>query len=96
MYLDLLEYRVYEEENIFFVPTYKYLGQSLDPDHSGWTDRIWYSSEGKIKCELYNVLQDFRQEHLPVVGKYVVEVKRINEEAQEKIGEEIMKEEEGG
>jgi hypothetical protein len=77
--LDLLEYRVYEEATIDFLPTYKYLGGSLDPDHSGWTDRIWFSSEGKIKCDLYDVMKDLRQEHLPVIGRFVVDVKRINE-----------------
>lgn len=55
--LGLLEYRVYEEEPIRFLPTYRYAGGSFDPDHSGWTDRIWFSSEGKIKCQLYDVIK---------------------------------------
>lgn len=63
-----------------FLPTYRFAGGSFDPDHSGWTDRIWFSSEGKITCQLYDVIKDLRQDHVPVVGKYVVEVKKIDEE----------------
>jgi hypothetical protein len=56
----LLEFREYEEEEVTFPPTYKYSGGAFDLDCSGWPDRIWYSSEGRISCSRYGVMEELR------------------------------------
>ena len=52
----LMEYREYEEEEIQFIPTYKYSNGSFDPEVSGWPDRIWYSTNNKIICSQYSTM----------------------------------------
>ncbi len=90
--LGLLQYRYYEEEDVKFAPTYKYLKTkySFDPEVSGWPDRIWYSTERKIVCSKYGIIDDMRDEHVPVFANFQVEVERINEDAQQNISEEVF------
>ena len=76
--MSLLEYREYEEADVTFLPTYRFVNGHFDPDHSGWPDRIWYSANSKIQCENYSTVEDLRHSHVPVVGRYKVEVKRVN------------------
>jgi len=52
-----MECREYEEEPITFLPTYRYINGQLDPEVSGWPDRIWYSSDSSIKCTNYDLFE---------------------------------------
>jgi hypothetical protein len=81
----LLEFREYEEEEVTFPPTYKYANGGFDLDCSGWPDRIWYSSENKINCTRYSVIEEMRGEHVPVIGTFLVEVEKVNSETKERI-----------
>lgn len=78
----MLEFRYYEEEDIKFAPTYKYLKSKsgFDPEVSGWPDRIWFSTDKKMICSKYGVIEDMRDEHVPVFGNFQVEVDKINED----------------
>ena len=38
----------------------------------------------------YGVLEDLRQEHVPVVGRYLVEVLHIDDKEKDKISKEII------
>lgn len=57
-----MQFRFYEEEAIKFPPTYKYNKSKncFDNDVSGWPDRIWYSTENKIICSSYGVVEEMR------------------------------------
>ena len=57
--LGLLHYRYYEEEEIKFPPSYKYVKsrKAFDIEVSGWPDRIWYSTEKKIICSKYGIVE---------------------------------------
>ena len=72
------------------MPTYRYTNGTFDPDYSGWVDRIWYSSDSQIDCLQYNSIDQLRHSHVPVFGRFKVEVKKVNEEIQEKIKASIL------
>ena len=87
----MLEFREYEEAKIEFPPTYRYANNVFDPEVSGWVDRIWFSGvNSSIKCESYGIVDELRHEHVPVVGRYCVSIKKVNEEMQEKVGKSIL------
>lgn len=57
--LGLLQYRYYEEEDIKFAPTYKYYKSKglFDSEVSGWPDRIWFSTDKKMICSKYGIVE---------------------------------------
>ena len=63
-----------------FAPTYKYYKakKAFDPEISGWPDRIWYSTENKIICSKYGIIEELRDEHVPVFASYQVEVDAVD------------------
>ena len=80
-----MECREYEEGAISFLPTYRYVNGGFDPDQSGWPDRIWFSGLSPITCQEYDVVSELRQEHVPVFGRYELQIKKIKDEVYEKI-----------
>jgi hypothetical protein len=73
------------------VPTYKYSNGGFEAEVSGWPDRIWYSTNNKIICSKYGVMEEMRDNHVPVIGWFQVEVDEIDEEKKSAVMEELVR-----
>ena len=54
-------------------------------------DRIWYSTDKKMICSQYGVIEDLRDAHVPVFGSFQVEIDKIDEEKKERVCQEVFK-----
>lgn len=83
--------RKYTEYPINFLPTYKYDPNSTIYDTSkkqrtpSWTDRILWASETGVKQRFYSRREYLESDHRPVVGYFIVPVKKIDKSKREAV-----------
>lgn len=70
----------------------------FDPELTGWPDRIWFSANenSKVICKDYKVFEDLRNEHVPVVGNYLVEIENVDSDSKARVVAELLEKEQIG
>eukprot|EP00826_Nyctotherus_ovalis_P035986 TRINITY_DN3144_c0_g4_i1.p2 TRINITY_DN3144_c0_g4~~TRINITY_DN3144_c0_g4_i1.p2 ORF type:complete len:261 (+),score=86.73 TRINITY_DN3144_c0_g4_i1:1169-1951(+) len=86
-----------KEEEITFMPTYKYNEGTSDYDTSeknrapAWCDRILWKQSEEITCRAYSsCMQISSSDHKPLYGIYGVKITQLNNEAKEKVKESVV------